>query len=242
MDSNCKLSKKTCVPCSKDIPPLKGRELLELHKQLGNGWQVIEEHHLEKEYLFSDFCEALAFTNKIGAIAEQEGHHPDIFLAYGKVKIQLWTHKIDGLSESDFVLAAKCDKISGSKGKQEVIKAYFHGLEAGSYNEIIQLFAPGAMVHSPLYGKIEAAKFYRELFSDTQNSKITLKNTFINPEDDNTAAAHFVYSWTLKDGTLVHFECVDVFEFVPQSDKIQSLTIMYDTYHTRAGFKKNHNS
>ncbi|KAF3361896.1 putative pterin-4-alpha-carbinolamine dehydratase [Chlamydiales bacterium STE3] len=111
MDSNCKLSNKKCIPCNKDIPTLKGHPLVELHKQLGNGWKVVEEHHLEKDYLFSDFREALAFTNKIGAIAEQEGHHPDILLSYGKVRIQLWTHKIDGLSESDFVLAAKCDEV-----------------------------------------------------------------------------------------------------------------------------------
>ncbi len=116
MNSNCKLSNKTCVPCSKNIPPLKGLSLAKLHKQLGNDWQVIEEHHLEKEYLFPNFCEALAFTNKIGAVAEHEGHHPDILLAYGRVKVLLWTHKIDGLSESDFVLAAKCDKIRGPHG------------------------------------------------------------------------------------------------------------------------------
>jgi 4a-hydroxytetrahydrobiopterin dehydratase len=115
MDANYKLSKKTCVPCSKATPPLKGHQLVELHKQLGNGWQVIEEHHLEKEYLFSDFSKALVFTNKIGAIAEQEGHHPDILLVYGKVKIQLWTHKIDGLSENDFIIAAKCDGVYARK-------------------------------------------------------------------------------------------------------------------------------
>ena len=103
---------KTCVPCNKDTPPLKGLQLAELHQQLGNDWDVIEEHHLEKEYLFSNFSEALAFTNKIGAVAEHEGHHPDILLSYGKVRIQLWTHKINGLSESDFVLAAKCDEVT----------------------------------------------------------------------------------------------------------------------------------
>jgi len=242
MNSTCKLSKKTCVPCSSDIPPLKGRQLLDLHQQLGNGWQVVEEHHLEKEYLFADFCKALSFTNKIGAVAEQEGHHPDILLAYGKVKIQLWTHKIDGLSESDFVMAAKCDEIEESKSKQEIIKAYFHGLEASSYNAIIQLFAPEAIIHSPLYGQTAAFKFYKELFSDTESSKIVLKNIFINPEDANTASAHFVYSWTLKDGALVHFDCVDIFEFAPNSDKIQSLTIIYDTYNTRKEFKRLHNS
>ncbi|MGK5594685.1 MAG: 4a-hydroxytetrahydrobiopterin dehydratase [Parachlamydiaceae bacterium] len=112
MDLNCKLSSKTCIPCSGGIPPLKGQQLSELQDQLSNGWQIVEEHHLEKEYFFSDFREALAFTNQVGALAEKEGHHPDIFLAYGKVKIQLWTHKIDGLSESDFILAAKCDEIT----------------------------------------------------------------------------------------------------------------------------------
>lgn len=65
----------------------------------------------EKEYLYKDFVEALAFTNKVGELAEQEDHHPDIHLAYGKVILQSWTHKIDGLSESDFILAAKCDTI-----------------------------------------------------------------------------------------------------------------------------------
>lgn len=111
MVSNCKLSKKTCVPCSTNIPAIRGEQLSELSEQLGNGWQIVKEHHLEKEYLFPDFGEALAFTNKVGALAEEEGHHPDIYLAYGKVKIQLWTHKISGLSESDFVLAAKCDEL-----------------------------------------------------------------------------------------------------------------------------------
>lgn len=90
---------------------MKGESLAQLHRQLDEGWKVIDEHHLEKDYLFKNFREALDFTNKIGEIAEQEGHHPDIILSYGKVKIQLWTHKISGLSESDFILAAKCDKI-----------------------------------------------------------------------------------------------------------------------------------
>jgi 4a-hydroxytetrahydrobiopterin dehydratase len=111
MNSNCDLSEKKCVPCRGEVPPLKGDALAQLHKQLGGSWKVVNEHHIEKEYLFKNFKEALAFTNKVGEIAEQEGHHPDIFLSYGKVKIQLWTHKIDGLTESDFILAAKCDKI-----------------------------------------------------------------------------------------------------------------------------------
>lgn len=111
MDSPDSLSQKQCTPCRGDVPPLRGEPLAQLHRQLGAEWKVIDEQRLEKEYLFKNFREALAFTNKIGEIAEQQGHHPDIFLSYGKVKIQLWTHKINGLSESDFILAAKCDKI-----------------------------------------------------------------------------------------------------------------------------------
>ena len=107
----CKLSQKKCIPCSKDMPPLKGKALQELYHQLNKGWRVVDEHHLEKEYTFKDFKEALDFTNKVGFVAAEEGHHPDIHLSYGKVKIDLWTHKINGLSESDFVLAAKCDEV-----------------------------------------------------------------------------------------------------------------------------------
>lgn len=106
---NSDLSKKSCVPCKGGVPPLKGEHLQALYQQLGNGWKVVDDHHLEKEFTFKNFREALAFTNKVGAIAEEQGHHPDIFLSYGKVKIQLWTHKINGLTESDFILAAKCD-------------------------------------------------------------------------------------------------------------------------------------
>ncbi len=112
MNSSCDLSKKHCVPCRGGVPSLKGESLIQLHRQLGESWKIIDEHHLEKEFLFKDFLEALAFTNRVGEIAEQEGHHPDIFLSYGKVKIQIWTHKINGLSESDFILAAKYDAIS----------------------------------------------------------------------------------------------------------------------------------
>lgn len=114
MNSNCDLSKKQCVPCRGGVPPLKGEQLTELHKQLSKGWKVVDEHHLEKEYLFKNFQEALDFTNKLGMIAEEEGHHPDIFLSYGKTKVQIWTHKIDGLTESDFILAAKYDKSCSS--------------------------------------------------------------------------------------------------------------------------------
>lgn len=111
MNLHCDLSKKNCTPCRGGIPPLQGDPLERLHRQLGKGWKVIQEHHLEKEFLFKDFQEALAFTNKIGVLAEKEGHHPDILLSYGKVTIQLWTHKIDGLSENDFIFAAQCEHV-----------------------------------------------------------------------------------------------------------------------------------
>jgi 4a-hydroxytetrahydrobiopterin dehydratase len=81
-----------------------------MHEQLGNDWKVIDEHHLEKEYRFKNFREALDFTNRVGELAESVGHHPDIFLAWGKVRLTVWTHKIGGLSESDFIFAAKADR------------------------------------------------------------------------------------------------------------------------------------
>jgi 4a-hydroxytetrahydrobiopterin dehydratase len=109
------LAGQTCVPCRGGVPPLAGRELEELHARLERegpgGWKVVDGHHLEKEYRFSDFAQALAFTNRVGAVAEEQGHHPDIHLAWGKVRLQVWTHKIDGLTESDFVFAAKADKV-----------------------------------------------------------------------------------------------------------------------------------
>jgi hypothetical protein len=122
--------------------------------------------------------------------------------------------------------------------KASILKAYFRGLEKSSYQDVIKLFSPKAIVNSPLYGQVEAFVFYKELFSDTNASKILLKNIFINPENPNTAAVHFIYFWTLKDGNEIKFECVDVFDFVPRQDKIQSLTIIYDTYQRRASFSK----
>lgn len=109
MNSQCDLSKKNCIPCQGGVPPLKGEPLAQLLRQLTDGWKVIDEHHLEKEYRFNNFREALDFTNRLGEIAEQEGHHPDILLSYGRVKVEIWTHKINGLTESDFILASKYD-------------------------------------------------------------------------------------------------------------------------------------
>ena len=104
------LAKKACVPCKGGVPPLKGAELAAVHEQLGGGWEVIDEHHLEKSYAFDDFKGAWDFTNRVAELAEEQGHHPDIYLAWGKVKLTIWTHKIDGLTESDFVFAAKADE------------------------------------------------------------------------------------------------------------------------------------
>ncbi|MGH9397938.1 MAG: 4a-hydroxytetrahydrobiopterin dehydratase [Terriglobia bacterium] len=105
------LASKTCVPCRGGIPPLKGAELRALENQVA-GWSVVDEHHLVKTFAFSDFKNALEFVNRVGEIAEQQGHHPDIFLTWGKAEIKTWTHKIDGLTESDFILAAKIDQLS----------------------------------------------------------------------------------------------------------------------------------
>jgi 4a-hydroxytetrahydrobiopterin dehydratase len=105
------LAAKRCVPCMGGVPPLQGDELRELQLELGGGWRVVDEHHLEKTFEFEDFRQALDFTNRLGELAEQQGHHPDIYLSWGKVGVQIWTHKIDGLTESDFVLAAKTDRL-----------------------------------------------------------------------------------------------------------------------------------
>ena len=108
----CSLAAKECKPCQGGGPPLAGEELQKLHDELGNDWRVVEAHHLEKEYSFKNFAEALEFTNKVGVLAEEIFHHPDIFLAWGKVKITIWTHKIDGLNEADFIFAAKADALA----------------------------------------------------------------------------------------------------------------------------------
>jgi 4a-hydroxytetrahydrobiopterin dehydratase len=105
------LDEKNCIACKGGVAPLEGDALDTFAKDLGGNWNVVNEHHLEKEFTFQDFKEALAFTNKVGALAEEQGHHPDVHLSWGKVRIVLWTHKINGLSESDFILAAKIDKL-----------------------------------------------------------------------------------------------------------------------------------
>lgn len=102
------LAQKKCFPCEGGVKPLKGKTLEKYLKEV-KGWDVIQEQHIEKEFKFKDFKTALVFVNKVGYLAEREGHHPDIFIAWGKVKITLWTHAIAGLSENDFIVAKKID-------------------------------------------------------------------------------------------------------------------------------------
>src|ERR1700760_1916407 len=104
------LADQTCIPCKGGVPALRGEALHQLEAQLP-GWDVIEEHHLHKIFRFPDFRKALDFVNRAGTIAEEQAHHPDIALAWGKVEIVIFTHKIKGLTESDFVLAAKIDRV-----------------------------------------------------------------------------------------------------------------------------------
>ena len=104
------LASRQCVPCRGGIPPLKGAAIQKFHGELGSDWRVVDEHHLEREFRFKGFRAALDFTVRVGELAEQQGHHPDIYLAWGKVKLTIWTHKIDGLTESDFIFAAKASE------------------------------------------------------------------------------------------------------------------------------------
>ena len=104
------LADQQCVPCRGGVPPLKGKDLENLQQSVPQ-WNVINEHHILRTFSFPDFKQALDFVNRVGALAEEQGHHPDILLAWGKAEITLWTHKIDGLTESDFVMAAKIDRL-----------------------------------------------------------------------------------------------------------------------------------
>jgi 4a-hydroxytetrahydrobiopterin dehydratase len=110
---NLTLADRNCVPCRGGVPPLKGNKLTEIHQQLAEPahWNIVSEHHIVRNYKFPDFKSALAFVNRVGEVAEEQGHHPDILLGWGKVEITTWTHAVDGLTESDFILAAKIDRL-----------------------------------------------------------------------------------------------------------------------------------
>ena len=109
----CDLAKNPCVPCKGGVPPLKGAELAGFVEQLGAGWRCVNEHHLEKEYLVKGYPPAVAFANRVAAIAQEQNHHPDVLFAWGKAIVTIWTHKIDGLTPSDFYFAAKCEEAFG---------------------------------------------------------------------------------------------------------------------------------
>lgn len=104
------LKDRECVPCKGGVPPLTADEIAPLRAELKD-WAVVDNHHLLKEWRFPDFAAALAFVNRAGAICEEQGHHADFSLGWGRVEAKIWTHKIDGLTESDFVLAAKFDAL-----------------------------------------------------------------------------------------------------------------------------------
>ncbi len=104
------LSSRQCIPCRGGVPPLQGQEITNLLMEL-DGWEVLNQHHLKKNFSFANFREAQQFVNRIGDLAEEQGHHPDICFGWGRAEITIWTHKIDGLTESDFILAAKIDKL-----------------------------------------------------------------------------------------------------------------------------------
>jgi 4a-hydroxytetrahydrobiopterin dehydratase len=104
------LADQNCVPCRGGVPPMKGTELKRI-QQLVPKWKVMKEHHITRAFTFPDFKQALDFVNRVGDVAERQGHHPDILLTWGKAEVTLWTHKIDGLSHSDFIMAAKIDQL-----------------------------------------------------------------------------------------------------------------------------------
>ena len=104
------LASRECVPCRGGVPPLPVSEAEKLLAEL-DGWEVVNQHHLRKEYKFADYQAAQAFVDRVGTLAEQQWHHPDICFGWGRAEITIWTHKIDGLTESDFILAAKIDRL-----------------------------------------------------------------------------------------------------------------------------------
>ena len=104
------LKDRRCIPCRQGTPPLEAAAADELLAQL-QGWEIVDRHHLAKEYAFSDFTAALDFVNRVGAVAEREAHHPDVFLSWGRARIQVWTHAAGGLTDNDFIFAAKADEV-----------------------------------------------------------------------------------------------------------------------------------
>jgi len=105
------LTSKKCVPCEGGTPPLAEDKINEFLSQVDSAWVVFENKKIKRKLKFKDFVEAMAFVNKVADLAEEEGHHPDIHIYWNKVNLDLWTHAIGGLSDNDFIIAAKIDKI-----------------------------------------------------------------------------------------------------------------------------------
>ena len=106
-----KLADRNCEPCKGGVPPLTPEGYAPLRAELDADWNVVDDHHLQRDFKVPDFATALAFVNQVGALAEEVFHHPDLFLKWGQVGVEIWTHKINGLHEADFVFAAKCDTL-----------------------------------------------------------------------------------------------------------------------------------
>lgn len=106
------LADRDCIACTGDHDPLRGDDLEELYEEIDQEvWEIVDDHHLEGTYEFGDFRDALEFTKEVGELAEEEWHHPDVHLSWGEVVIEMWTHTIDGLFETDFIMAARMDRI-----------------------------------------------------------------------------------------------------------------------------------
>jgi 4a-hydroxytetrahydrobiopterin dehydratase len=116
MSEEPSLAEMTCVPCRGGTPALAPAERQELLHRLGAGWRIVDGHHLEKEFAFRNWKGAMAFANLVGEVAEQQGHHPDLLVSWGRVTVTLFTHAIDGLHRNDFILAARIEALPGAGG------------------------------------------------------------------------------------------------------------------------------
>jgi 4a-hydroxytetrahydrobiopterin dehydratase len=112
------LANRKCIPCRGGVPPMETEQIATFIKQL-DGWEVVDQHHLRKKYDFKDFRKSLDFVDRVGSLAEEQQHHPDICFGWGRAEITIWTHKINGLTESDFVLAAKIDRLRSGEETPE---------------------------------------------------------------------------------------------------------------------------
>lgn len=111
------LADQQCIPCRGGVPPLAPERAESLLGELDAGWRLNAAGHLERDYAFDNFVDALAFVNKVGQVAEAEGHHPELTVGWGHCRVEIWTHKISGLTESDFFLAAKADRVSSAESQ-----------------------------------------------------------------------------------------------------------------------------